>query len=236
MKRQLSQIGRTEFIEFADLEDVGISEEPWSSFERSSLSADDESQLALLLRRYRGMHVTRINEATLWSRLVYPLLLAAERDSIKAWSEVPISAQIGEVELQGVVDGALAAGGADAPNWPLLLVIKAKRGTEAANPVHPLYAALLCVGWNQTAKVGAKERVCYGCFTIADTWTFVEARIRGVPGRPRVQVRSSREYSEKLEAHLILSVLRGIEDRWIAETAAEVERAFESGSFASAGE
>jgi hypothetical protein len=173
----------------------------------TSLSSDDHQQIALLLRRYRGIHVSLINEATLWSRLVYPLLLTAERDAIKAWSEVPISAQVGDTEIQGVVDGALAAGGADAPLTPLLPIVEAKRGTEAANPVYPLYAALLCVGWNEAHARGSGEHLCHGCFTIADHWTFVEARVRaGDAARPRVRLRSSREYSEKLEAHLILSI------------------------------
>jgi hypothetical protein len=219
LKKQLSQIGRAELAELADVVDDEIRDEPWATLERGVLSGDDEQQLALVLRRYRGIHVALINEATLWSRLVYPLLLTAERDSIKAWSEVPISAQLGETEIQGVIDGALAVG-ADAPRAPLLLIMEAKRGTEASNPIVPLYAALLCVGWNETQARGGGEHVGHGCFTIADTWTFIEARVHAdARSRPRIKLCSSREYSEKLEAHLILSILKGIEDLWLAKVA-----------------
>lgn len=220
MKKPLSSITRSDLAQIADVVDADISDEPWATFEKSALSADDHQQIALVLRRYRGTHVSLINEATLWSRLVYPLLLIAERDSIKAWAEVPISAQIGEAEIQGVVDGALAAGGSDAPATPLLLIVEAKRGTEATNPVPPLHAALLCVGWNETQMRGAPEHLGYGCFTIADNWTFVEARVRAGKGaRPRLSLRSSREYSERLEAHLILSIFLAIEDQWRAQAA-----------------
>lgn len=220
VKRQLSQFGRAELDQIAEVVDEEIRDEPWATFEKSALTSDDEQQIAQVLRRYRGIHVSLINEATLWSRLVYPLLLTAERDSIKAWSEVPISAQVGDNEIQGIVDGALAAGGADAPRAPLLLIMEAKRGTEASNPIYPLYAALLCVGWNATRAQGTEEHTCHGCFTIADTWTFVTARVQaGKGGRPRMTLRSSREYSEKLEAPAILSVLKGIEEVWLAKAA-----------------
>jgi hypothetical protein len=102
--------------------------------------------------------------------------------------------------------------------------MEAKRGTEASNPIYPLYAALLCVGWNEAQARGVEEHVCHGCFTIADTWTFIEARVRTGGGtRPRLTLRSSREYSEKLEAHLILSVLKQIEDLWLAKAGARTE-------------
>ncbi|MFO0761049.1 MAG: hypothetical protein U0359_31515 [Byssovorax sp.] len=218
-KKQLSQITRADLTRLAELVDQEIRDEPWATFEKRPLSAEDEQQVAQVLRRYRGIHVALINEATLWSRLVYPLLLTAEREPIKAWAEVPIFARIADFEIQGVVDGALAAG-ADAPRAPLLLIMECKRGTEATNPIHALYAALLCVGWNEVEAHGGDEHTCHGCFTIADTWTFIEAEVFAPKGaRPRIVVRSSREYSEKLEAHLILAVLKSIEDRWLAKLA-----------------
>jgi hypothetical protein len=217
VKKQLSQFSRTELAQIADVVDEEIRDEPWATFEHGVLSGEDQQQIAQVLRRYRGLHVVLINEATVWSRLVYPLLLTAERDPIKAWAEVPVAAQIGEVDIAGTVDGALAAG-ADAPRVPLLLLVEAKRGTEASNPIVPLYAALLCVGWNEIQARGGGEHLCYGCFTIADTWTFVEACVAAeAGGRPRIRLRSSREYAEKLEAHLIVSILRGIEDQWLAK-------------------
>jgi hypothetical protein len=48
-------------------------------------------------------------------RIDGPLLLTAEWDTIKAWAEVPIAAQIGETEIQGIVDGRSPS---EAPTGP----------------------------------------------------------------------------------------------------------------------
>lgn len=60
-------------------------------------------------------------------------------------------------------------------------------------------------------------QVVFGCYAIADTWTFVRAQVSEMEAeRPRLVVESSRDYVEKLEAVEILKTLKGIVGSCIA--------------------
>jgi hypothetical protein len=48
-----------------------------------------------------------MNEATVWARAIYPLLMQAERDAVRAWAQVPLRATYPTFEISGVVDGVL---------------------------------------------------------------------------------------------------------------------------------
>ncbi len=48
-----------------------------------------------------------MNEATIWARAIYPLLMLAESGNVQAWSQVSLSATYPHFELDGIVDGIL---------------------------------------------------------------------------------------------------------------------------------
>ncbi len=51
----------------------------------------------------------------------------------------------------------------------------------------------------------------FGCYTIADVWTFVRAKISEIDSdRPVMVIENSREYSENWEAEMILKILKSI--------------------------
>ena len=56
---------------------------------------DEQTQLLLqyLTAKLAQAHPTTLNEATLWSRALYPLLELAETGRVRAWAEVTLAAK-----------------------------------------------------------------------------------------------------------------------------------------------
>ncbi|MCP4699909.1 MAG: hypothetical protein GY862_24115, partial [Gammaproteobacteria bacterium] len=94
---------------------------------------------------------------------------------------------------------------------PYLVMVESKRGLEAQNPVPQLYGQLLAAaGVNQEREKEASQEI-FGCYTIADSWTFVRAEFSDMEADiPRMLVEISREYAEKQEAEMILKILKNI--------------------------
>jgi hypothetical protein len=180
-------------------------------------------QLQYLTAKLARARPTTLNEATLWSRAVYPLLELAETETVHAWAEVSLAAKdpYSDVELAGVVDGVLAPEGvlSGVPGQPFLLVMEAKRGMGATDPRPALLAALLAVVWTKLGQPPQEGPVeVFGCFTVADLWTFVraeaEVRPQGLAPRLALTLSWSREYAERTEADAILQALRWIARRF----------------------
>jgi hypothetical protein len=220
-KLSLGSTTMDELGRLATLESAGITEEPWNSV----VEPPDE-ETTILLRYLTGKLVhaqpSTLNEATLWSRALYPLLELAETGRVRAWAEVALAAKdpYSDTELSGVVDGVLAQEGvlAGTPGQPFLLVMEAKRGMGATDPRPALLAALLAVLWTKLGQAqGPSTAETFGCFTAGDIWTFVraEAVVRSEAHTPRLGVTFSwsREYAERTEAGAILQVLRWITQR-----------------------
>ncbi len=140
------------------------------------------------------------------------MLTLAERDNIRAYSEVALSAMLSHGELRGGVDGALAKMGIEgSPVPPYVLIVEAKRGVEGHEPVTQLLSGLLCAAWtNHRQKPRSEHHLC-GVFTVSDVWTFVDATITDMDGdRPLIRIASSREYTEKTEAATIVLLLKAM--------------------------
>jgi len=217
-KFSLASVSIDDLARLAVLESRAMTQDPWDA---SGEPPDERTRVLLryLTTKLMQARPTTLNEATLWSRVVYPLLELAETDHVRAWSEVALVAKdpFTDTEIAGVVDGVLAPEGvlAGAPGLPFLLVVEAKRGIDATDPRPQLLAAILGVLWTSIARVGEHAPVeAFGCFTVGDIWTFVraEAVVRPVGSAPRLAVTLSwsREYTERTEAEAILHVLRWI--------------------------
>jgi hypothetical protein len=50
----------------------------------------------------------------------------------------------------------------------------------------------------------------YGCYTVADVWTFLRGTLDWTTPKLTMSVLSSREFTEKAEAAVILSILASI--------------------------
>ncbi|MEM7538086.1 MAG: hypothetical protein AAF639_38315 [Chloroflexota bacterium] len=189
----------------------------WDQSDGEVLSDDDAFIVHYLSSRMATERMSMMNEATLWARVHYQLLTLAETDEIKAWSEVSMEASFPSTSpdftLSGEADGVLGWSTSGFLNTPYLVVVEAKRGLEAKDPRYQLYGQLIA-----TAKLNSQrnndeqhEYVLYGCYTVAENWTFVRAMISALEtNHPSIDVILSREYSSRFETELIPKILKRI--------------------------
>ena len=181
----------------------------WEELARKELGERDRLALGLLADKLFNYKTVRANEATLWARAIYPLLVLAEREDVRAFSLVSLSATFDDVEIHGEVDGVLASSVEDQIDLPFLVVVEAKRGVSGTDPVAQLVGAMLCTA-RLNEQGGHPVKEIYGCYTVADLWTFLRGRLDWSGQRPVMTLLSSREYMEKTEAPTILAILESI--------------------------
>ncbi len=199
--------------------------EPWASLSKTPLTDLERADLDALRRRLAFTSTSRANEATLWARAIYPLLMVAEVDDVRAWSQVALSVVVRGAELHGlgdeplrlhgIIDGALAIDAAGQPVAPFFLVVEAKRALDAVDPLPQLQGAMLTVALQLLEDQPDGAHDVYGCFTIGDAWTFVRGRFaRSLAGDGRYEVDAefhpSRELSEHAEADTIAAILKSV--------------------------
>ncbi len=187
----------------------------WDELARRELPESDRAAIRLVTDKLLYYRAQRVNEATIWSRAIYPLLVLAERGSIRAWSVVPLAARFDDVELRGEADGALAASIDEEVGMPYLVVIEAKRGIAGSDPMPQLLGAMLCSA-RLNEEGGHPGHEVFGCYTIADVWTFVHGRVDFAQPRPAMSVTVSREYAEKIEAETIVAILESVVGKYLA--------------------
>jgi hypothetical protein len=179
------------------------------------LDAEEKRRLADITSRLQRDKTSIMNEATLWARAIYPLLMLAEQDYMRVWSQVPLHANYPHMELQGIADGILGMSVSGDIDVPYLLVIEAKRGLESPDPRPQLYGQLLAaarLNWQHSPR---QVIDLFGCYTIIDSWTFVYATVQQIDSdSPSLTVELSREYTQKTEAETILLILKQIVARY----------------------
>jgi hypothetical protein len=199
-----SDLTLSELRQRVELVAVGIDASFWEPF-RAPLTPEEREAVRALSARLQDIPLIPMNEATLWARVLYPLLMLAETRKIIAWSEIALSARFAHFALEGTADGTLAEGPLGIAEPPYFVVLEAKRGMEARNPQPQLIGQLLAA----TQMNGASE--AFGAFTVGDNWTFVHARVEEPESeRPTLTVTFSNEYAERTQAEQILSLLKGI--------------------------
>jgi hypothetical protein len=58
---------------------------------------------------------------------------------------------------------------------------------------------------------GGERQEIFGCYIIADSWTFVRGLVSEIDSeRPVIIIEHSREYAEKSEADTILRILKSV--------------------------
>jgi hypothetical protein len=219
----LASITTADLTHIAAITEKSIADYAWTSVEQVVLSSAEEQQIADITRRLLRDPATVMNEATIWSRAIYPLLMLAEQGDIRAWVQVPLRASFPHVVLQGVADGVIALGitGVLATTY-YIVVVEAKRGIEAQDPRLQLYGQLLAaarLNWEHNQQ---PVQEVYGCYTIGDSWSFLRAEAHTLDSdRPALLIEPSREYTQKSEAATILRILKRIVAAHVA-TAADV--------------
>ncbi|UBF27362.1 hypothetical protein K9N68_05225 [Kovacikia minuta CCNUW1] len=210
----LGKISLAELKNFVTIQELGIQDYDWLRVDTIELTESELQQLQVIQSRLVNLKIHLLNEATIWARAIYPLLLLAEHHPVQAWSQVPLSAKYSLFEIEGIADGVLANSIAGYVQNPYLVVVEAKRGLEAQNPQFQLYGQLLAsarLNWESDRLI---PQEMFGCYTIADTWTFFRAEVSQIDNdKPLLILESSPEYGEKLEAKTILKILKGIVSR-----------------------
>ena len=180
------------------------------------LTSEESVMLDYLKADTQQRHLTRLNEATLWARTIYPLLRLAENDRIVAWAGVPLKATYPGFELEGEADGALAPAVAGKIRSPYLVVHEAKRGINAPDPLCQLYGEMLAAAWLNWKTDANPEQQIFGCYTITDDWTFVHGSVSEIESeRPVFYVEFSPRYNGILEAERIVQILKSIVAKYI---------------------
>ncbi|MFM6811912.1 MAG: hypothetical protein ACKPJ4_08215, partial [Dolichospermum sp.] len=204
-KLTLSKISKADLKKIVHLEEQGIDNYDWLNVENVTLNESEQQQLYYLQSHLLNYSLHFMNEATIWARGIYPFLLLAEQGKIQAWSEVPLQAKYPNFELEGIADGVLAKTVSDSVEVPYLVVVEAKKGLENQSPLCQLYGQLLTVAHLNWEEDQQDLQEIYGCYTIADVWTFIRTEIEGINAeKPTMKIEFSREYSSKIEGQIIL--------------------------------
>ncbi len=185
-----------------------------------ALNDEEQERLKFLTSYLRNRQTHLMNEATIWSRAIYPLLMLAERGNIQAWAGVPLKAQYPRFELEGEADGTLASSVSGRIRVPyLIVVLQAQRGIDAPNPQFQLYGEMLAAAWLNWRGNHQTAQEIFGCYTISDSWTFVHGTVEGLEAdKPVFTAELSAEYGERFEAETILQILKFIAAKYINES------------------
>ena len=204
---------------------VGVSDK-WEHMQQDVLTPVERAQIDYIKSILRERDLVVMNEATLWARAIYPLLVLAEQTYVQAWAGVPLKAIYSTFQLEGEADGALAPAAAGKPQQPYLIVHEAKRGIHSSDPQIQFYGEMLAAAWlnwkgetdsqpSKTPSIDSQE--IFGCYTVAESWTFVHGTVDGIETeKPTFIVEFSRVYNELFEAECILQVLKAIVAKQLA--------------------
>ncbi|BAP55375.1 hypothetical protein THII_1078 [Thioploca ingrica] len=202
--------------QWVNLNEYGIADYDWLNVEAISLSETEQQELQRLRLRLLNHRTLLMNEATIWARGIYPLLLLAEQGNIEAWAGVAMRATYPQFEIEGIADGVLGKCVSGFIETPYLIVVEAKRGLEAQNPVYQLYGQLLVAAHLNWENNPEEPQEIFGCYTIADSWSFIRAEVNGMMAdRPSMQIESSRQYAEQYDAETIAKILKGIVSKYV---------------------
>jgi hypothetical protein len=202
------------------IEEKGVTPELWDKID-VSLTGQELQRVESIVSSFLNRPVAQMNEATIFSRAIYPLLVLAEKDRLETWAQSPLDAQYSGFALKGIADAVIGfnISGITKSSF-YLIALQAKLGMQARNLQGRLYAAMLAaarLNWEGDKRL---PQEIFGCYTIADNWTFARGLVSDVEAsRPTMTVASSREYSEKIEAETILRILKSITDKFARELA-----------------
>jgi Clp amino terminal domain, pathogenicity island component len=198
----------------ATLREMGVTPGRWDTTE-VSLTEYERQQVETIISSLAHKSIVLMNEATIWSRVIYPLLLLAEQGGLEAWSQVPLKAECPRFALEGIADGVVGSDISGPTKSFCLIVVEVKREPEIDDPLTQLYGAMLAAAMMNWAQDNRVPQEIYGCYTIADNWIFAHGLVADIETlRPKMTVALSRAYSETIEAETILRILKSITGKY----------------------
>ena len=196
------------------LREKGVTPALWDTTD-VSLTEHERRQIEAIISSLAHKSIVLMNEATIWSRAIYPLLVLAEQGELEAWAQLPLKAEYPRFVLEGIADGAVGYNLSGPSKSFCLIVVEVKREPEEQDPLSQLYGAMLAAAKLNWAQDNQVPQEIYGCYTIADNWIFAHGLAEDIEDlRPTMTVALSRAYSEKLEAETILRILKSITSKF----------------------
>jgi hypothetical protein len=197
---------------FVEIQEKANANSSWTAVESAELTADEITQSDFITQRLAAEPAHLLNEATIWARAIYPLLVLGEYGEIRARAEVPLAAQYQKFYINGIADGAMGKTIGSRVVAPFLVILEAKRGIEGSDPIPQLYGEMLAAArLNWQLDPNTETQKIFGCYTIADTWTFLQGEVRSIDSdRPILSIEYSREYTQKYDANTILKLIKSI--------------------------
>jgi hypothetical protein len=188
-----------------------------------NLTEREQRQVEAVVSTFLNKPALWMNEATIWSRTIYPLLVLAEQGGLEAWSQLSLNAQFPGFGLEGITDGALGHNITGLAKSFCLVVVTVKHQPDAQGPLIRLYGAMPAAARLNWAEDNRLPQEIYGCYIIADNWIFAHGPVTAIEApQPAMTVSLSRAYSGTVEAETILRILKSITSKLaqhLAETA-----------------
>jgi hypothetical protein len=210
-KLKISSLSLADIEKIVTLQECSGSSFAWEDTRAIALSDAELYDVNLLQKRLQNTQLHLFNEATIWARAIYPLLLLVEQGNIQVWAEVALRGEYAQFDIEGIADGVIGRTVVGRITTPYLVMIGTKRGVEAQNPIFQLYGELLAAAWMNWQQNQMEPQEVFGCYTIADSWTFLRAEVSQIQSdRPVLSIECSREYNERLETATILKLLKQI--------------------------
>ncbi len=207
-----SELSKDNLKSIVKIDEKGVVPEKWAKMSsKYTQTSQDKEKINLIQSSLKYHRLNLMNEATLWARAIYPLLMLAEQGSIEAWAEVSLKSKYPHFELDGIVDGILGDCHSGMIDIPYLVVIEAKRSLESKLPQFQVYGAMLAAAWLNWQETQKTEQEIFGCYTIGDNWTFIHGIVSDFEADyPVMTLEFSPEYFQRLEAETILQILKFI--------------------------
>ena len=212
-----SQLTEETIKTLVTLNEKYIAPEEWEKMQ-VTLTEDECRRLEDLKSSLRHRHLLVMNEATLWARAIYPMLMLAEQGHIQAWSSVPLKAVYPAFTLEGDADGALAPslGGRIQP--PYLIMHEAKRGLHAPDPLYQLCGEMLAAAWLNWERAPNPNQEIFGCYTVNDSWVFIRGVVSDIEtDKPTFTIEFSPDYNGIWDAEQIVQLLKYIVAKHLEE-------------------
>jgi Clp amino terminal domain, pathogenicity island component len=197
-----------------NLREKGVTPALWDTTD-VSLTEHERQRVEAIISSLAHKSIVLMNEATIWSRAIYPLLVLAEQGELEAWAQLPLKLEYPRFVLEGIADGAVGYNLSGPSKSFCLIVVEVKREPEEQDPLSQLYGAMLAAAKLNWAQDNRVPQEIYGCYTIADNWIFAHGLVEDFEDlRPTMTVALSRAYSEMVEAETILRILKSITSKF----------------------
>jgi len=194
--------------------EMGVTPALWDTTD-VSLTEQERQRVEAIISSLAHKSIVLMNEATIWSRAIYPLLVLAEQGELEAWAQLPLKAEYPRFVLEGIADGAVGFNIAGPTKSFCLIVVEVKREPEIQDPLTKLYGAMLAAAKMNWAQDNRVPQEIYGCYTVADNWIFAHGLVADIETlQPSMTAALSRAYSETAEAEIILRILKSITGKY----------------------